>query len=37
MTAAMLAWYGAPLLMLAACYALFLATRDAGHHPGPAE
>lgn len=37
MTAATLAWYAAPMLLLAACYGLYLATKDHGHHPGPAE
>ena len=37
MTAATLAWYIAPLLLLAACYGLYLVTRDQNHHAGPAE
>lgn len=37
MTTAILAWYVAPLLLVAACYVLFLATRADTHHAGPAE
>ncbi|MDR6951447.1 hypothetical protein J2X65_000795 [Ancylobacter sp. 3268] len=37
MTVATVAWYVAPLILVAACYVLFLATRANGHHASPAE
>lgn len=36
-TAANLIWYVTPLLLLAACFGLYLATKGDTHHAGPAE